>query len=247
MTPHPDRRPEIPGWLPAGAPPPGGGPRLETPGDYLDYYEALGLTLIRLGRDRPWMSDRIRKLAAKMPVSLGQYFFPRLCAYARLRRRPEWLASSNFGIRTGKRYNLVVIDLDDLKSGEALVRECRLPPTLAARTGGGGFHLYYRIPESCRFIASTHDCVARGIDVRGEYSFCTAPPSRHGSGGRYVFIHPAQPIADLPEAAVARFHACGISRFWHIRKFLRNYRFLQRQIVRDYFCAVLLRKPPAGS
>ena len=247
MTADPASISAIPDWLPAGAPPPPGSagvPRLETPGAYLDFYEKHGLTLILLAKDRPWMSARTRELAAKLPVSLGHYFFPRLSSYARLRRDPDLLTRFNFGVRTGKRFNLVVIDLDDFESARALVRECRLPPTLATRTGGGGFHLFYRIPESCPFIPATHDCVARGIDVRGEYCFCTIPPSRHGTGEWYEFIHPAQPIAVLPEVAVARFRSCGVSRYWHVWKFMRNFRYLQRRMLRDFFRTAVLRKPP---
>ena len=239
----------IPDWLPAPPLPPGTGapPRLETLPDFLDYYESQGLTPMLLARSRPWMSLQTRKLAAKLPVSLIHYFFPRLSSYARLRRNPAWLAQVNLGVRTGKRFKLVMIDFDDMESGRALVRECRLPATLATRTGGGGFHLFYRIPESCPGIESTHDCVAHGIDVRGEYAYCTVPPSEHGTGGRYEFVNPGHPIAVLPEAAVARFRACGVSRYWHVWKQVRNFRFLYRRILGDYFRAVVLRKPPGAA
>ena len=235
----------IPDWLPAG-PPPGsaGAPRLETPRDYLDFYESQGLTLILLARGRPWMSGQTRELIAKLPVSLRYYFFPFLSSYARMRRNPDLLARFNLGVRTGKRFNLVMIDLDDLESGKALVQEYRLPPTLVTRTGGGGFHLFYRMPESCPFIPSTHDCVAHGIDVRGEHAYCTVPPSKHGTGDRYELVNPGHPIAVLPEAAVARFRACGVSRYWHVWKQVRNFRFLYRRMLRDFLRAVVLRKPP---
>lgn len=237
----------IPDWLPVGSPTDraaAGAPRLETIPDYLDFFETRGLTLLLLSRGRPWMSLQTRKLAAKLPVSLFHYFLPFLSSYARLRRNPAWLARVNLGVRTGKRFNLVMIDFDNLESGRDLVRECQLPPTLATRTGGGGYHLFYRIPESCPWIESTHDCVARGVDVRGEYAYCTVPPSTHGTGGHYEFVNPAHPIAVLPEVAVARFRACGISRFWHVRKQVRNFRYLYLRILRDFCRTVLLRKPP---
>ena len=197
-----------------------------------------------LARSRPWMSLQTRKLAAKLPVSLLHYFCPRLSSYARLRRRTEKFARVNLGVRTGKRFNRVMIDFDDLDSGQALVREFRLPATLATRTGGGGFHLFYRIPESCPCVESTHDCVARGIDVRGDYAYCTVPPSVHGTGGRYELVNPGHPIAVLPDAAVARFRACGVSRYWHVRKQVRNFRYLYVRMLRDFIHAVLLRQPP---
>lgn len=237
----------VPDWLPVGTVPPQGAPgvpRLDSFEDHLDFYEANGFFLILLARSRPWMSLQTRKLAAKLPVSLLHYFWPRLSSYARLRRQPGRFGRVNLGVRTGKRFNLVMIDFDDLDSGQALVRECRLPATLATRTGGGGFHLFYRFPESCPCIESTHDCVARGIDVRGDYAYCTVPPSKHGAGGKYEFVNPGHPIAVLPEAAVARFRACGISRYWHLRKQVRNFRFLYVRMLRDFIRAVLLRQPP---
>ena len=247
MTVNPASVAAIPDWLPVGSPPPpgtAGVPRLETLRDYLDFYESQGLALMLLARSRPWMSLQTRKLAAKLPVSLLHYFCPRLSSYARLRRRIDKFVRTNLGVRTGKRFNLVMIDFDDLDSGRDLVREFRLPATLATRTGGGGFHLFYRIPESCPCIESTHDCVARGIDVRGDYAYCTVPPSKHGAGGKYEFVNPGHPIAVLPEAAVARFRACGISRYWHVRKQVRNFRFLYVRMLRDFIRAVLLRQPP---
>ena len=237
----------VPDWLPVGPPPPPGSagvPQPETFSDYLDYYEKQGLTLMLLARSRPWMSIQTRKLAAKLPISLLYYCFPFLSSYVRLRRNSEWLDRFNLGVRTGKQYNLVMIDFDNLESGKALVQECRLPPTLATRTGGGGYHLFYRIPDSCPFITSTHDCVAHGIDVRGEYAYCTVPPSEHGTGGQYEIVNPGCPIAVLPEVAVERFCGCGVSRYWHARKQIRNFRILYLRMLRDYFRAVILRKPP---
>lgn len=246
MTPASASAPEIPDWLPVGSSPsPGADDALTpaTPLDYLEFYKARGMVPILLGRGRPWMSLRTRKWAGKMPLSLWHYFFPFLSSHARLNRRPELLARCNLGVRTGTRSHLVVIDIDDRESGKALIREYRLPPTLVTRTSGG-FHLLYRVPESRPHIPSTHDCVAHGIDVRGEYAYCTVPPSEHGTGRRYEFVNPGHPIAVLPEAAAARFCACGVSRYWHVRKQIRNLRFLHRQMLRDFFRTVILRKPP---
>lgn len=237
----------IPDWLPVGTVPPkdaSRAPRLDSYEDHLGFYEANGFSLILLARSRRWMSLQTRKLAAKLPVSLLHYFCPRLSSYARVRRQSGKFERVNLGVRTGKRFNLVMIDFDDFDSARALVRECQLPNTLVSRTGGGGYHLFYRYPESCPCIESTHDCVARGIDVRGEYAYCTVPPSQHGTGGRYEFINPGHPIAILPEAAVTRFRATGISRYWHARKQVRNFRYLYGWMLRDFFRAVVLRKPP---
>ncbi len=56
------------------------------------------------------------------------------------------------------------------------------PTAFIAKTGGGGFHLYYRFPKSGDYRNSTG---TDGIDVRAEGGYVVAPPSRHRSGNSY--------------------------------------------------------------
>jgi hypothetical protein len=99
---------------------------------------------------------------------------------------------ANVGIVTGQISNLVVIDVDPAHGGEdslagLAARFGALPPTLTARTGGGGRHLYFSAPADPLPVRSRVG-VAPGLDVRAEGGMVVAPPSIHSSGGRYAWI-----------------------------------------------------------
>ena len=123
-----------------------------------------------------------------------------------------WLRwpEANVGIATGATSGLTVVDVDLDRGGpESLetIRTCghRLPSTLRAETGGGGFHLFYRQPLGVT-VSNTAGRLPNvagalpGIDLRGDGGYVVAPPSRHASG-RYYRWRPRQPTepALLPE------------------------------------------------
>jgi hypothetical protein len=74
-----------------------------------------------------------------------------------------------------------------------------LPDTLTVRTGSG-LHLYYCHPGGK--IPTCSGKLAPGIDVKGEDSFATAPPSLHYLGNRYQWINENAEMADLPDSTV---------------------------------------------
>jgi hypothetical protein len=77
-----------------------------------------------------------------------------------------------------------------------------LPPTLTARSGGGGTHSYFRYPEGVTIRSKAG--VATGCDVRGDAGYVLAPPSNHLSGGVYEWLTPPDtPIADAPDWLLA--------------------------------------------
>ncbi len=89
-----------------------------------------------------------------------------------------WTTTSeaNVGVGCGPS-GLVVIDIDDVASVKLLPS---LPRTLAARTGSGGYHVYYAAPSW-----SLGPTVGRlpgvgelpGVDLRAGASYVLAPPS----------------------------------------------------------------------
>lgn len=121
----------------------------------------------------------------------------------------EWWAvypDANVGIATGDVSQLVVIDVDSGHGGEQTVanleqRHGRLPDTWAVETGGGGFHLYFRMPLVQ--VRNSAGAIGPGVDVRGSGGYVVAPPSRHASGASYRWsasLHPQKvALADLPE------------------------------------------------
>lgn len=101
----------------------------------------------------------------------------------------EWFEDefygSNLGVVTGRVSNLVVVDLDgDFEQFESL----GLPDTLTSRTGGGGFHFFYRLDGR---PAPSGISVVPGIDIKADGGFVVLPPSRHKSGFEYAWIDDA--------------------------------------------------------
>jgi hypothetical protein len=102
----------------------------------------------------------------------------------------EW----NIGIATGHVSGLLVIDLDisDTKDGRARLMELEeantpLDKALQVRTGSGGTHLYFAMPQMD--ISSSAGRPAAGIDIRANSGYVVAPPSIHISGNRYNWIN----------------------------------------------------------
>jgi putative DNA primase/helicase len=109
-----------------------------------------------------------------------------------------WLdADGNIGIRTGN--GLLVVDCDgDAPPG--------LPPTITAQTGGGGVHLYYRVPPGTpkMRVGNTARHIHASTDTRGEGGQVVAPGSVHAdTGALYEWMPGRAPdeieLADLPQ------------------------------------------------
>ncbi len=105
---------------------------------------------------------------------------------------------ANIGLATGRPSGMVVLDIDPRNGGaESLRRLPPLPRTMAARTGGGGRHVYFRAPSfevRCRANA-----LGPGLDIKGGGGYVLLPPSVHPSGRRYAWL----PVAGPDEAAIA--------------------------------------------
>lgn len=113
------------------------------------------------------------------------------------RQVEQWFSDdfwgSNIGLVTGTISQTMVVDID--LPGKSLVRAVRealeLPKhTLIARTGGGGYHLFYKMVKS---VPSRIGLLA-GVDIKAERGFVVLPPSAHHSGNRYKWLEKA-PLA----------------------------------------------------
>jgi archaellum biogenesis ATPase FlaH len=91
------------------------------------------------------------------------------------------------GVITGTHSNLIVFDLDDYKETtnfdeiKKVMSEINTP---IAKTGGGGFHIYFQFDENVKTKAN----LIKGLDTRGQGGFVVIPPSQHHSGNRYEWI-----------------------------------------------------------
>lgn len=110
----------------------------------------------------------------------------------------EWLAAypgCNWGIRPA--LGVVVLDVDVRSDGPATLdalqaRHGALPPTLTARTGSGGLHLWFS------YSGPTRGKLGQGIDVKTHSGYLVAPPSVHACGGTYEWTD-MRPAAYAPQ------------------------------------------------
>lgn len=107
-------------------------------------------------------------------------------------------------VMTGRRWGLIVIDLDGDEAKSRWAGMGRSPRTWTVVSGGGGMHLWFRIsPDYPREIVKA--VVWRGegshslIERFGDRGLITAPPSLHRkTGRRYRFIDKARSPASMP-------------------------------------------------
>jgi putative DNA primase/helicase len=103
----------------------------------------------------------------------------------------QWFADApqaNVAIVTGD--GLVVVDVDEKHGGHKTFAELeenlgKLPRNAVVKTGGDGLHIYMRSKERIR---NSSGKLGPGVDVRGDGGYIVAPPSRHISGKRYIWI-----------------------------------------------------------
>lgn len=108
--------------------------------------------------------------------------------------------AANIGILTGSESGLVVIDIDPRHGGNQSLKELEaefgeLPETLKVKTGGDGWHYYFRHPGG-KIPNKTN--LKPGVDVRGDGGYIVAPPSVHASQATYSWVSEDTNIADLP-------------------------------------------------
>ncbi len=94
---------------------------------------------------------------------------------------------ANLAIATGRISGIVVFDVDPRNGGNATfeklgLTEEDLKDVPRVRTGGDGWHYYFRYPSSGMPKASQ---LGPGIDLKHDGGYILAPPSNHISGGIY--------------------------------------------------------------
>ena len=102
----------------------------------------------------------------------------------------EWFNSKlyNIGLLTGPENGFFVLDIDKKNDGLQSFEEMentngKLPETYRVKTGGGGFHLYFKYPPNLTIHNKQE--ILKGIDIRGDGGYVVAPPSMHKSGALY--------------------------------------------------------------
>jgi hypothetical protein len=113
----------------------------------------------------------------------------------------------------------VVLDVDG-PEGRTQISGRHLPATVAAFTGGGGLHYWFRLPKGV--AGGNRTRFLPGLDLKGLGGYVVLPPSRHPSGLAYEWAPFSGPgeteIADAPEWITEAFlegmrdPVCGLRR-----------------------------------
>ena len=159
-------------------------------------YWKHGFSVIPLGKD-------------KRPLLEWREYQTRQPALEELR---EWFRNEPpaIGIVTGRISGIVVLDIEH----DAVFDKKYLPPTVIARTGGGGWHYYYRYPEGVEIKNSVKKLDPK-IDIRSDGGYVVAPPSLHPSGNHYEWIiKDFQEMDYLPEWIIKKLGESEEKKDW---------------------------------
>jgi len=142
-------------------------------------YLRLGWSVIPVGQDK------------KPLIEWGEYK-NKLPEKERVEAWFKKASNTQVAIVTGAISDLAVVDI------EAGGKTEDLPNTVISKTGGGGFHYYYKHPGK---PIKNGVRVRELTDIRGDGGYVVAPPSLHLSGKNYEWVVPPgiSDIADFPE------------------------------------------------
>ncbi len=107
---------------------------------------------------------------------------------------------ANIGVVTGAESGLVVLDVDTIKGGDdslfSLEQDCgKLPETVMALTGSGGYHYLFEHPGGKTRIKNSVDNLGVGLDIRGDGGYIVVAPSVHISGRQYAWEESCKPLS----------------------------------------------------
>ena len=97
----------------------------------------------------------------------------------------------NIAIATGTVSLLTIVDVDGgpgkvgVDTWLELIDEHGEPPTLKAKTGGGGYHFFFQYTKA---LKTGNNRLGKHVDVKNDGGYIIAPPSRHRTGGRYEWL-----------------------------------------------------------
>lgn len=161
---------------------------MQTTSEWALYYRSLGWSVIPL------------KPGEKRPLVAWEEFERHAASEQQIRAWLKRWPDANIGVVTGAVSGLVVLDVDPAHGGvdslsELEQRNARLPHTVAAETGGGGRHFYFRHPGG---VVRNRVSFAPGLDLRGDGGYVVAPPSIHPSGRPYAWQPSTGPDLTVP-------------------------------------------------
>ena len=140
---------------------------------------------VRPEEKRPYMTNWLQYTKTRAPKAMVDSWFTNL-------------AGAGVGVVTGRISNMVVLDVehDCPYPIEELLK--RYPTQMVAKSGGGGYHLFYLYPTNQTRVANRVR-IFEGADLRADGGFIVLPPTMHPSGNRYEWVKRG-PLGAFPVA-----------------------------------------------
>lgn len=122
---------------------------------------------------RPYMTNWLQYTRTRAPKETVQSWFTNL-------------SGAGVGVVTGRISNIIVLDVESYCSIpiEELLK--RYPTQMVARSGSGGYHLFYQYPQGVSKV-SNRVGIFEGADLRADGGFIVLPPTIHPSGNKYTW------------------------------------------------------------
>ena len=163
--------------------------------------------------------DHAIRLLRVFGVSDGKCLCAKSNCFAQGKHPAPFVGQQNHGVKNARReysdddfvgYNvgvacgdgLLVVDIDPRNNGHItwtqLTKGIELPQTWTVSTGGGGTHIYYRVPQDRAIRSVSYE----GVDFQYDGKYVIAPPSTHITGQTYDWVDcepETEPIADCPK------------------------------------------------
>lgn len=108
------------------------------------------------------------------------------------------LSGAGVGAVTGKVSNMVVLDVESWCKTPIQEILKKYPTQTIARSGSGGWHLYYQYPQGISKV-SNRVGIFEGADLRADGGFIVLPPTLHQNGRRYEWVRRG-PLGAFPMA-----------------------------------------------
>lgn len=108
------------------------------------------------------------------------------------------LNPTGIAIVTGKISEIIVFDVESNED----INQFDLPETLTSKTGGGGWHYYFKYPKDKTVkSANLRQSMNVEADLKSDGGYVVAPPSQHKSGNRYQWITDFEnaQLAEIPD------------------------------------------------
>lgn len=153
--------------------------------DWALYYLNLGLSVFPVSK-------------FKQPVIKWQEFQNRLPTEYEIKDWWNKWPNASIGFATGKLSGIVVLDAESSVDIKEFSKIYSLPTTAIVKTGGGGWHFYFKHP-GFEIRNGTRIMPGWDVDFRGDGGYAILPPSLHKSGNEYEWSNLLESKEDLTE------------------------------------------------